>query len=61
MPKSDKLDAFRDNLINFRDRITSDDGWISKLNSNASLKLKQFKEWIEEAKEAKRLQEEGVA
>ena len=59
IPDKQSYDKFQSGMIDLKDKITSDNGWLSRLSTNANEKWQLFNTWLEEAKEARRLDEQG--
>lgn len=62
MPDQQKFDELRATLIAFGNRFSSDetgDGWLKRLGEKASDKFDLINAWIEEAREARRLEQES--
>lgn len=59
IPDKQSYDKFQSGMIDLKDKITSDNGWLSRLSTNANEKWQLFNTWLEEAKEARRLDEQS--
>ncbi|XP_054160481.1 dynamin-like 120 kDa protein, mitochondrial isoform X2 [Oppia nitens] len=60
VPNSDQMNGIRDKMFELQQRLTSEDGFIAKLNTNANQKLELFKQWVEEAKQQREQQQQSA-
>ena len=58
-PNAEQMNGIRSKLFEIRDRFSSEEGFLAKINANASLTIDKLKEWIEEAKQQQGYQSSG--
>lgn len=58
-PSQDTLDRFRVGLLEMRDKFSPENGFLNGVASSVNGKLDIFNQWLEEAKEARRLELES--
>ena len=59
MPDQRRVDQFNRSLIDLRDKFTSDNSVLSNVSNRIIGGVDTFSQWLEEAREARRLEKEN--
>ena len=58
-PSPDTIDKFRTNMLELRDQLTPENGLMKNVSENVNGKWQLLNQWLDEAREAKRLERES--
>lgn len=58
-PSKDAVDKFATGILEMKDKFSQESDLMKKLSSNVNGKWDLFNQWLEEVKEARRLELEG--